>query len=339
MTQTSSPHLAGAKKMSETEATVASFFAIAQEDLDASILLYNNNLYRPSVLFLQQAVEKAVKSLALQMEVIKLCDLKKIQHNPQKIYTNLIIKFSDWLTNIIKDYEQQRERQPELPPITEEAIALFNEFKAHINQTLSITARYNKCHLLNNEVTDLLVLMDETNQVFFEWEQSFQHYFGEKEFKGHVLKGTMTVKLILFLVPMDPKEKSNLNNQIDEIAQQLPPLGNYIESLLLIITSLAASVLPLLCLSLLSAPHAMVARYPNATKENIDPSEFYTEGIPLIANLPEIFDVTKQVFDQMERFYSHLTYLPEIGQAAFPPKEKPSSLPIKSDHTLRGTSL
>jgi|GEM_PF-3701305 len=340
MSQTPASHPTGAEEIAKTEEAVASFFAIAQEDLEASMVLYDRKLYRPSVLLFQQAVEKAVKSLALQMGVIELGDLKKVQHKPQEVYTGLIIKFSDGLTNIMKECEHQRELQPTLPPISKDMDTLLDSFSDRKSQALRTAAKYNKCRLLDDEVTDLLTIMHEMNQGFFDWEQSCQHYLGEKEFNGYVLKGTLAAKIILFFMPMNPKNKSNLNNQIDEIAQQLPPIGRFIESISVIMTSLIASAFPLFYLSLLSAPHAMVARYPNATKENIDPSEFYTEGIPLIANLPEIFDVTKQVFDQMERFYSHLTYLPEIGQAAFPQKEKPSPLPKKSDHTtLGGTSL
>lgn len=89
-------------------------------------------------------------------------------------------------------------------------------------------------------------------------------------------------------------------------------------------------------LSLLTAPHAMAARYPDATKEKIDPLEFYTEETPLVAYLLDILWFTGYTFDQMERFYSHLTYLPEIEREAFSGRERPPRLPKNSKQIVLG---
>ena len=172
--------------------------------------------------------------------------------------------------------------------------------------------------------------------LYYSSEEAIQASLGEKEFKDHLIKGTIAVKILLFLIPMNSSDKDVLNSQIDSLVQKLPPIGAFFESVFLLMISQITAAFSLFYLSLLTAPHAMVARYPNATKEKIDPLEFYAETRPIIAYLPEILWLTQYTFDQMERVYSHLTYLPEIQREAFPRKERPSRLQKNINQTAHG---
>ncbi|KAF1078225.1 HEPN domain-containing protein [Methanogenium sp. MK-MG] len=336
MIQTPPPMPEGMKKMSATEAAVASFFAIAQEDLEASMVLYDNKLYRPAILLLQQAIEKAVKSLALQIGVIELDGVKGLGHNPQKAYTDLIIQLSNDLKKSMKDIEKREEMQIALAFIGEDVRKLMDTFEEFKTQALRTAAAYNRCNISEEEVYALLTVVDEMNQEFFDLDQVIQDNLGEKVFNGRLIKVTTAVKIFLYLIPMNPEGKKNMNSKIDEIAQQVSSLGELFESFFILIISQITAAFSLFYLSLLTAPHAMVARYPNATKENIDPLEFYTDEAPLIANLQDILWFTEYTFDQMERFYSHLTYLPEIQKEVFPRKEKAPQLLKKSNPNIQG---
>ncbi|RPI19473.1 MAG: HEPN domain-containing protein [Ignavibacteriae bacterium] len=62
-------------------------FKIAQHDLIASVVLYDNRLYLQSIYMFQQAVEKAVKYFALFFEIFKPQELfDKIRHKPLKLF-------------------------------------------------------------------------------------------------------------------------------------------------------------------------------------------------------------------------------------------------------------
>ncbi len=55
---------------------------IAKKDLEASRLLYENELYPQALFYLEQAIEKVFKGLSVALEIITLDEAKKISHTP-----------------------------------------------------------------------------------------------------------------------------------------------------------------------------------------------------------------------------------------------------------------
>lgn len=229
MTQTPTSPSAGMEKMSATEATVSSFFAIAQEDLEASILLYNSKMYRPSVLLLQQAVEKAVKSLALQAGVIEPDGVRGLGHRPQKAYTDLIIQLSNNLTKSMKDIETREEMRITFALIGEDIRNVMGAVMEIKGKALRTAAAYDRCDISDEQVCDLLDTMDMMNQEFYELDEVIQAGLGKREFNAHLIKGTIAVKIVLFLIPMNPADKKVLSRQIDALIEKLPPLGVFLK--------------------------------------------------------------------------------------------------------------
>lgn len=69
---------------------------IANEDLDASKLLYQNKMFPHSIFYLQQSVEKLVKHLGITNDVIKPSELQsKISHKAEKIFKRLAKKSAE----------------------------------------------------------------------------------------------------------------------------------------------------------------------------------------------------------------------------------------------------
>lgn len=63
---------------------------IAKKDIDASVLLLNNQNFHNSIYFYQQAVEKAVKYIGLEIGIVNENELrKKVSHNSIKVFAIL----------------------------------------------------------------------------------------------------------------------------------------------------------------------------------------------------------------------------------------------------------
>lgn len=63
---------------------------IAKKDLEASELLFSKGLYPQAVFYLQQAIEKTVKSLGIWNKIINKNEAKKIL---SIMYGDYIVKF------------------------------------------------------------------------------------------------------------------------------------------------------------------------------------------------------------------------------------------------------
>ena len=82
-------------------------FETAKKDLQASKYLYNNALYPQAIFHIQQSVEKATKCFGMIFGIISEKELKKIGHNPIKIYEKEYEKMADKnkeLTKLIEYY-------------------------------------------------------------------------------------------------------------------------------------------------------------------------------------------------------------------------------------------
>jgi HEPN domain-containing protein len=61
-------------------------FEIARTDLNAAKCLFDQEHYPQAVFYLQQSVEKATKSLAIDFDIIKEEEVIKVGHDPLKVY-------------------------------------------------------------------------------------------------------------------------------------------------------------------------------------------------------------------------------------------------------------
>ena len=62
---------------------------IAETDIRASKILYDNKLYTQALFYFQQSVEKVSKYIGLQMACISESLLKNISHDPTKLFAKM----------------------------------------------------------------------------------------------------------------------------------------------------------------------------------------------------------------------------------------------------------
>ncbi|MCD5969400.1 HEPN domain-containing protein, partial [Riemerella anatipestifer] len=68
------------------------FIELAKNDIESSEILFKYKKFSNSIYFYHQAVEKVVKYLGLQIGIINENELKRISHNPLKVFSILDAK-------------------------------------------------------------------------------------------------------------------------------------------------------------------------------------------------------------------------------------------------------
>lgn len=128
---------------------------IAENDLKASIFLYDKRLYSSSLYYMQQSVEKSIKSFALFNGIIDEKDLKrKISHNTQLVFK---IGIENQIQNLIT-----------LIPFTKnypKVKLLLNKSLVLQNKILIKYSNSNTKFISNKLITDLLKIVIYLNRL------------------------------------------------------------------------------------------------------------------------------------------------------------------------------
>ena len=74
---------------------------IAKKDLEATKILFNNMLYAQAIFYLQQCIEKAIKSLGIKRKIITESDLwKEIGHKALKVFSKSYNQFRNEIASL-----------------------------------------------------------------------------------------------------------------------------------------------------------------------------------------------------------------------------------------------
>jgi HEPN domain-containing protein len=237
---------------------------ISKEDNEASKILYLKGLYPQSLFFFQQSVEKAVKHLGVNTEIIDPKDLfKKIGHNSVLIFKNATKKYANNFSgeNIV------------------EIDSNFNEIKNFIDKEppeVVVQFAINQIENTLNENLELPFDLDsiETSDDLY---RIIKQFFPDNpEFEK--LKGMSDIS---YLKPIVKK-------MIEKFKTGLP---KYIQSTLI-----------LFIFSCIVTRHVSSVRYPNV--ENMtNPSEYYSNENPLIFSLPTFQKMMDFILNEIQNFY------------------------------------
>lgn len=314
-------------ELTEETSLVNSLYAVAMEDLEASRILYEHEKYRQSIFLLQQSVEKATKSLSLHMNVISEDELKgKIGHYPPEIYMKFIQQIKTGFMNLIEqasiDPAFQKiltENSLDILPFKEEVNAKGEKLNSYIK-----SFKGNHC-LSEDELLDVLGQLEEVEVSTQENLETVDKYLGEKEFHKHIRNINLLVNAFLFIIPADEKQIEECKNGVNNIIDKIHPLREPFENLLHAIIALTSTGFLLFYLSLITAPHAMRARYPEP-KDSFNPEIFYNKDLPLIKEFEGILHFAEIALEDLGNFYDILLYFPEIAQDNISKLNVPKSL-------------
>jgi hypothetical protein len=110
------------------------FLTIASDDLEASKLLYENELYPHAVFFLEQSVEKTCKYLLINQQIIPPDQLMhKVRHNSVSVFKIFTTYLVEKLSTIIDTKKIEEDPDDKLLNEILSPVEFLNELKSGIN--------------------------------------------------------------------------------------------------------------------------------------------------------------------------------------------------------------
>lgn len=246
---------------------------IAQSDLRASTILYDNELYPQAIFYFQQSVEKASKSYGLLSGVITDADLKKeIGHNAFKIYTKFIEKRKEANPSVIREMGDPFLTLEELTTLKQHSLRQVD--RGLINLNLIFKQPYNENHIDTHEKEIKISLKN-------------IEYFIEDELKRirRMTDVNIIMKIINILINVSKLHHDKLKRKMtmESIARQ-GMLFSVIESVLYNFSDIFRS-------------HSTTTRYPEKERT---PIKTYTKNSPIVKFLPEFIAVQNISINAME---------------------------------------
>ena len=272
---------------------------IAESDLEASRVLYENKLYPQAIFYFQQSVEKANKSLALVTKHVTEKELSgNIRHEAIKIHEKAVKRQK-------AKYEQFNEHLKLIPELGEiEFLENFNN-KREIRQfdfSLSYIdeIRHYKNKLIHMSSWDIRRFLKEMekgkNDVKKEMQKLSNFRMNDKKLKK---MNQNFIELYNVSIKYNPLYAEELKNDFDKLDSK--NIEKYIEKYIknyFGLTYLGMSLsISLYCLAIITLPHVSITRYP---ENNMTPLKIYTPKLPIVKKLPELIDVHNNALNEFK---------------------------------------
>jgi len=268
---------------------------IAESDLEASRVLYENQLYPQAIFYFQQSVEKANKSLALVSKQVTEKELyRTIGHEAIKIHERAIKRQKD-------KYEQFNEHLKLFPELKE--IGFLENFnnKREIRQFDFLLSYINEIKLDKNKVIhisswDIRRLLKEMERGKNDIEKEMQS-LSKFKMNDKTLKEMNHNFIELYNVALkyNPVYAEELKNDFEKL--ESINIEKYIKNYFGL-TYLGMSLsISLYYLAIITLPHVSITRYPENDKT---PLKIYTPRLPIVKKLPELSNVHNNALNEFK---------------------------------------
>ncbi|HNQ30113.1 MAG TPA: HEPN domain-containing protein [Methanolinea sp.] len=286
----------------EGQPTFDTLLFIALEDLDSSIILYHREHYPQSVFYLQQAVEKAVKSLGLLFEIVSEDDLQgKIGHNPLRVYKRPLTKISEDLPALNQDLDTHPEFSEMLQSSGIDLDELASSIKSLVHkfdEYISTVVDYN---LSAEALSEHLFAIDFFNRGIDKTEERIRtEGISDEVFAAKKEELRTQLESLFNSIHIPTEQKEAMRNGLDSFFAAFLPNRESFEYLMYVVLKIVRIGQNLFYLSIITSPHATKSRYPEG---NFNPLQFYTPGSPLIDTLPELQEITRHTLEEMDVLY------------------------------------
>jgi hypothetical protein len=266
------------------------FLEIAKKDLLSARLLYSEELYPQAIFYLQQSIEKAMKSFTVLMGIMEEGEARKqIGHNPLKLQRKLLNELKEGFETLPtlkkislfetgdadKVYRDTLELQKLLDRLIEERPIYLS--RQEIMQFIESSNRFE---------SDMKELNDRLASARYE---DFYEAFDEA---GKILPG-----IIEEILP-DTMDIETIEKETNDAVLGLTESTKKIRLVMVIILKILYVYLSIFYLSIITFPHAIVSRYPD---ENFNPLAFYNRELPLIQLFDECSITTNKVLTELEK--------------------------------------
>lgn len=282
--------------------TAQRFLAIAQQDLNASRCLYGHEYYPQAVFYLEQSVEKGLKSFAIFAGMITEQEARRpISHQTMKIYSKTTTGFKDHINTLNSNIHSD----PRLERMFD-GIFDSSRLSTQVNRTLRFiqtVSKENAVTILKNDkrLRNYLVNLRKLHQEYTDIQDLIQQFTtSETEFRAFK---KMLLSMMKRYFEEQPDDFKKVKKEVDKQLTYdfyVKSIREYLKLLLPPIFIYSS----FFYLSRLLAPHAL-SRYPEG---DFDPLEFYNRQLPLIQEFSRLSDMTErtnEVVGGLIKFYPH----------------------------------
>jgi len=252
------------------------FLDISINDLKSAMLLYEKRFYRNSYFLFQQSAEKANKALGMFLGHSSFEELKKVSHNPMRIYRKIIKKQADDINEFnlrIKQHNNIVEHE------FTKRMEIVN-YNASLDAGLKGIDDLGKMDLINIPVAELRYLSDTLGEllIFSNKKNKLPRGF-EKDIEPEFEKVIYEFADWIGKFGIEGKKKKSefeeliqKNEFSKELIPLLPKLFDIYFDLIFIFYSFS------IC-AVITLQHCSLTRYPDNGK---NPLKIYTNQLPLI---------------------------------------------------------
>ena len=288
------------------------FVDIAKQDLKSSKLLYDIGYYPQCIFLFQQSIEKAVKSIAIWIEITDIKNARcNIGHKGANFYKMANSNFIETV-NKLKNNKDSTEAISNIMGfgnVYDDIVEFEEEIQEKDDWTDSFIKNIGNCTNLSHEhLNDIFINLEqlraEYNLELLEKTDSFKT---DDEWVQFIEETAEIMKKVIEFYSEKNVEQGisvpeNLTEKVDEQFQNLlnvtdKKTWNQMVSILCDTNYVSIS---LFYLSILADPHAINARYP---EENFNPMDFYTTDLPLVNMFPQFTDIAENILDILDNVY------------------------------------
>lgn len=309
------------------------FLFMAMGDLDASILLYHRGHYPQAVFLLQQSVEKAAKSLGIFLSLITAEDtIKIVGHKPLKILEKTTKDMADNIHEMNNEIKVNPEIQLFFNGMGVDFSAFDKSIDSWVDQAFDELKKMDTYDFKRNQIRSILKgIRKKTEQTDIALTKNRDQGLSDEDYNQ--MKKGLVDKVIagVSATTLPPSKKTDMiNNFQQNLATQVIPDKESLESLLTFLLILGDCVTLLIPLAQLTGPQAIRSRYP-MQDEGFDPITYYTKERPIVAFLPDLYPFARRSIEQIDLLYDLMTGEGEGANATsylervlLDPKEDPS---------------
>lgn len=294
----------------EGQPTFDSLLFIALEDLDSSIILYHREHYPQSVFYLQQAVEKAVKSLGLLFKMVVEKELqRKVGHNPLEVYRRPVYKISKELPALNRELDTHPEFKEMLHVSgidLDELVSVVKNLEDQFDAYLSTVVSHN---LSTDTLSAHLSAINSFNRGIYDAEKKIREEgISDEDFAAIKENVRDQFESLIFSLNIPSQQKDAMRNELNSFFASFFPNKEFFDYLVYVSLKVTQVAHNLFYLSIITSPHAAKSRYPEG---NFNPLQFYTPGSPLINKLLEMQEITRHILEGMDELYDLIFDLPD----------------------------
>jgi len=279
---------------------------VAQQNLKAARCLWQNRFYPEAVFFLQQGIEKGIKSYGYYSGIFdEEIVIKKVKHQGALMYEYAAKKYKERIAQI----KQNSENYNPFSIIDKLEIPYFSglEQKAEeVLEKLNVLKLKTQKKLSNEEFNKYLIKVkkQESDAQSIEsllWDTSKTSQIATQFREMGTTERKRILNRLKWINPHDFRTKYRISDGIASILKNAA--DEDIKKMLTFLYYEIYGLSALLALAILTQPHESDSRYPNS-RNKFNPLNYYTDDLLLIKEFDNICPIAQKRLDLIDHLFT-----------------------------------